>query len=163
MYFDHCQTLAELKAAYRRLAIQNHPDHGGDVATMQAINAEHDRVFARLKEKEDVANDAAGRPRSTEAAADFRRMFDALMPLRGLNIELCGTWVWITGNTREHAEKIKAAGCYWAHKKRAWYWRPAGPRMGRHREKSLAEIRVKFGSQTLREEERGQPPARRAG
>lgn len=161
MYFDHCQTLAELKAEYRRLAIQNHPDHGGDVATMQAINAEHDRAFSRLKAAADAAADADGKPRSTEQAEDFRRVLSALMPLRGLSIELCGSWLWITGQTRQHAEALKAAGCYWASKKRAWYWRPAGPRMGKHREKSMDEIRIRYGSATLREEERGQPPARR--
>ena len=161
MYFDQCTTLAELKAEYRRLALLHHPDHGGDVATMQEINAEHDRAFSRLKAAQDAADDAASRPHSEEAAEDFRRVIAALMPMRGITIELCGAWLWITGNTRPHAAGLKAAGCYWAHKKRAWYWRPAGPRIGRHREKSLSEIRAKYGSQTLREEERGAPPARR--
>lgn len=44
-YFADCKTLDELRIAYRKLAAIHHPDVGGDVATMQAINAEHDRVF----------------------------------------------------------------------------------------------------------------------
>ena len=38
-YFTHCKTLDELKAEYRRLAKQNHPDLGGSTEEMQRINA----------------------------------------------------------------------------------------------------------------------------
>lgn len=37
-WFTQCQTLDEVKAEYRRLCFLHHPDHGGDGATMQAIN-----------------------------------------------------------------------------------------------------------------------------
>lgn len=37
-YFTNIKTLDELKAAYRRLAMQYHPDMGGDTETMKAIN-----------------------------------------------------------------------------------------------------------------------------
>lgn len=35
---------AEIKQAFRRLAVQHHPDKGGDVTTMQAINEAHDTI-----------------------------------------------------------------------------------------------------------------------
>lgn len=41
-YFSNVKTLDELKRAYRLLCMKHHPDVGGDTATMQAINAEHD-------------------------------------------------------------------------------------------------------------------------
>lgn len=44
-YFENCHTLEDLKAEYRRLVKLHHPDCGGDTATMQAINDEHDRLF----------------------------------------------------------------------------------------------------------------------
>ena len=44
-YFTTCTTLDELKKEYRRLAMANHPDRGGDEATMKAINAEYASRF----------------------------------------------------------------------------------------------------------------------
>ena len=41
-YFTNIHTLDELKREYRRLAFANHPDRGGDVETMKAINAEYE-------------------------------------------------------------------------------------------------------------------------
>lgn len=45
-HFKIINSLRELKTQYKQLAIANHPDRGGDTATMQAINAEFDVLFA---------------------------------------------------------------------------------------------------------------------
>jgi DnaJ-class molecular chaperone len=41
IYFKDCTTIEEVKAHYKKLAKQYHPDMGGDTATMQAINREY--------------------------------------------------------------------------------------------------------------------------
>lgn len=48
-YFENCATLDDLKKAYRSAAMKHHPDVGGDLKTMQAINAEYDRLFPLFK------------------------------------------------------------------------------------------------------------------
>ena len=48
-YFVNVNSFDELKKQYRRLAMQYHPDRGGDTETMKAINAEHDEIFEQLK------------------------------------------------------------------------------------------------------------------
>lgn len=48
-YFTSCTTLDELKKEYRRLAMLNHPDHGGNEETMKAINNEYDAVFPAFR------------------------------------------------------------------------------------------------------------------
>jgi len=40
-------SLADLAAARRRLALQLHPDHGGDAAAMQAVNGAYDEAVRR--------------------------------------------------------------------------------------------------------------------
>lgn len=50
-YFTNCENLEELKAEFRRLAMIHHPDRGGDVEVMKAINNEYDALFPALKAK----------------------------------------------------------------------------------------------------------------
>lgn len=70
-YFAGISNLDDLKREYKRLALANHPDRGGDTATMQAINAEYDAAFARLKV---IYNATAATP-TTETAESTRSEF----------------------------------------------------------------------------------------
>ena len=49
-YFIDIRSFAQLKKEYRRLALENHPDRGGDTAVMQQINLEFERLFEQLKD-----------------------------------------------------------------------------------------------------------------
>ena len=53
-YFQNIRSLADLKKEYRRLALQHHPDKGGDTAIMQQVNTEFERLFEVLKDKPDI-------------------------------------------------------------------------------------------------------------
>lgn len=46
-----------------------------------------------------------------------------LITLDGLIIELCGAWIWLSGETRQHKDTLKTLGCYWSKNKKMWYWR----------------------------------------
>lgn len=147
-YFVNVNTLDELKAQYRRLAMKHHPDRGGDLETMKAINEEHDRLFDVLKKQHNANADE--HHQTTETAEEFRNILDVLLNLHGLEVELCGSWLWIGGNTREHKEALKAAGCRWSNNKKLWYWRHPEATNSYHRgTKSISQIRNKYGSQVF--------------
>jgi hypothetical protein len=147
MYFDNCNNLDELKKAYKRLALKNHPDMGGDVETMKAINAEYDRMFNILKnENSSTRKDAT----TTETAADFKEIIEKLIKIPEIEVELCGSWLWITGNTKPVKEQLKEAGCKWAHKKQKWFWRADNKKCGWSKgSQSMETIRAKYGSETV--------------
>ena len=84
MYFTNCKTLDELKAEYRRLAMANHPDRGGDVETMKKINADHDAAFEILKKRHNESADEFHQ--TTETAEEFRDIIEALLKLDGLTV-----------------------------------------------------------------------------
>ena len=163
MFFDSCQNLNDLKATYKKLAMKHHPDMGGDVRTMQAINAEYDKTFAVLKE---LQNMEAEQPESrtkatTETPEEFRSVVDALFRIEGIEVELCGSWLWVSGDTYQNREALKACGCLWSRSKQRWYWRHAEDDCRWSRGKtSMQEIRHKYGSEWLgKAEEREKLPA----
>ena len=71
-YFSGVNSLEALKREYKRLALANHPDRGGDTATMQAINAEYDAAFSRLKVAHNISHPEQ---RTEETAESTRREF----------------------------------------------------------------------------------------
>ena len=148
-YFNNIHSLDDLKAVYRRLAMKNHPDHGGSVEIMQQINAEHDALFETLKKKHNASADEYHQ--TTETPEEFREIIMKLIIIPGLDIELCGSWLWIGGNTREHKEELKALSCRWSKNKKLWYWHHAEEgRKWRRGTYSMNEIRTKYGSQTFK-------------
>lgn len=148
-FFANCATLDELKKEYRRLAMIHHPDHGGDTATMQAINGEYSEAFARLKNQHNAAADEAHQ--TTETPEEFITIISQLLRFPGLIVELCGSWLWITGETYAIKDQLKAAGCRWSSSKKAWYWHH--PEEGHRWHKgtaTMSDIRTKYGSQTYK-------------
>jgi hypothetical protein len=89
--------------------------------------------------------------------AELETVLDALYALDGLTVEVCGNWIWITGETRKHAAALgkNGLGCFYACKKKAWYYRPEEHKSGnRGQVFSMEEIRCKYGSHKPQREER---------
>ena len=156
-YFTNIHTLDELKAAYRRLALKYHPDMGGSTEIMQEINNEHDALFEQLKRQHNASADEYHQ--TTETAEEFREILAVLLGLPGLTVELCGSWLWVSGDTYQHREALKAAGYRWASKKQMWYWRPEEAACSHHRRgASMADIRTKYGSERIKSDPNGDRP-----
>lgn len=138
---NHCKTLDELKKEYRRLTKIYHPDCGGDAEKMKALNLEFERMYAKLSE---------GTENATEAATAYEAIMESLLNLDGLVIEVCGSWLWISGSTYQHRDALKAAGCKWASAKKLWYWRSPESTSTSHKAVSMDHIREKYGSEIHR-------------
>ena len=61
-----------------------------------------------------------------------------------ISVELCGSWLWISGDTRNFKDYIKATGCKWSGKKKMWYWHP-GDFKRRGHGWTIERIRERFG------------------
>lgn len=147
MYFDGIDTMEELKRAYRKLVMQWHPDvRGGDTAKMAAINSEYDSAFNRMKSRA-AHSDVYASDQTEETPDEFRAVIYALLHIDGIEVELCGKWVWVTGDTYAVRDSLKAAGMRWSAKKRAWYWHsPKDVRKRHKRSYSMEQIRDTYGS-----------------
>ena len=149
-YFAACTTLEALKKEYRRLCMIHHPDRGGDAATMAAINNEYDEAFHRLQHQQRTAQATTQEAQTEEVPEEFRAVIEKLIRIQDIIIEICGSWIWVTGATYPHREELKAAGLRYSKNKTAWYWHPSTYIHRTRRGYSLEEIRDLHGSERVR-------------
>lgn len=150
-WFNNPATLEELKKQYKKLAMAHHPDRGGSDSDMKEINAEYDRLFAKLK---NVHKSASGetytaKQETTETPEQYREIIEKIINLDGIEIEICGSWLWITGNTYDNRETLKSLHFRYSKNKNAWYWHDEGYRKHTGKTFSLDEIRDLWGSEKV--------------
>lgn len=141
-FFSGLKTLKAIKDEYKHLVKIHHPDVGGDTATMQEINRQYGDAIDWIKKHGEGFEQAAARQ---EVPEKYAAAVAAVVNLAGIDVDLVGSWIWVTGSTYLHKDIIKAAGYRWASKKRAWYWRPEDCAVSRSSKKSLDEIKDKYG------------------
>ncbi len=142
-------TPEKTKAAYRAAAKLYHPDKGGSNEMMQIVN----EAYEILKNYEGCIQIDEDDP-GFEYAGILNEAINKIIHLPGIEIEVCGNWVWVTGNTKPHAKilgrKEGGAGFYYASKKKAWYFRPEEWKSSSRGSLTLDEIRDNYGSQSVR-------------
>lgn len=144
---DH--TVDAIKLAHRKAAFRYHPDRDPDgLEMMKMINL----AYEVLLEKIDLIPGI--NPSDTSPILDdIKNIFDRIRTFGGLHAEVCGTWLWITGDTKPYKETFKDLGMRWSRNKVAWYWRPADYKKWNNHNFSLDEIRAMHGSSDLEFEE----------
>lgn len=148
-FFGKIETAEDLKKAYRKAAVKNHPDNGGDAATMAAINEEYSKLWDLVKDTHKTQDGKTytrtGETATKEAPQDFINLIDKLLKLHGITIEIIGAFVWITGDTKTNKDALKALNFRWHSKKSAWYLPPDWYRKHNKKQYTLDEVRNMFG------------------
>ena len=153
-WFSDCVTIEELKRKYYALAQKYHPDHGGDTEVMKEINAEFSDMAKILRNKHERKTTNKEEEYSEEKESNFNAdkymdIISKLIHFSGVKIEVCGTWLWLTGNTYHYREEIKALGFQWSKSKKAWYYAEGLFHRKTRGTKTLNQIRNEFGSETI--------------
>jgi hypothetical protein len=81
---------------------------------------------------------------SPEDMAEIKNAVQSILPLN-LAVEVCGNWVWVSGDTKPHKDALKAAGFKWAPKKANWFFKPSSCKKYFRGTTPMDEIRVKHG------------------
>lgn len=161
-YFNNINTLEQLRRQYKELLKKYHPDNanGSEEAT-KAINAEYDSLFKVLKDKHEQKQTDSNTNKAdynnmqydfTEDKA-LREMLSKVIHLSDITIEICGAWLWLSGNTYQHRKELKEYGFKYAPKKCQWYWHSEAFRKKGRKPLSMNDIRNYYGSTEVQTEE----------
>lgn len=105
----------DLKKQFRELCKKLHPDHGGNEADFKAMMKEYEDIkihgFRVQAQAEDII--------LSEITKEALRK---VVTLEDVEIELVGSWIWLSGNTYQFKDIIKEAGFKWAAKRKRWYF-----------------------------------------
>lgn len=109
--------------------------------------------FAKKEQEErEAEHEAKNADSRAEIFTAMNKVIEKIKTLNGLELEICGTWLWVGGETKKHSEALKAAGLRWASRKRKWYW-AATPRRGGSGNWSMPRIRDAHGSRSISDED----------
>ena len=139
--FSEVTGINEAKKVYKSLAKKLHPDVGGSEEEFKLLNAIYNDF---IENKIYFSNDF-------KIDLDLEKIISQILHFENITIELVGSWIWLSGDTKEIKDKLKELGFKWASKKKMWYY---GEMKGKsHGEKSLDEIKDKYGSKTFKKKE----------
>lgn len=147
-FFKDVKTLEELKQEYKRLAKLHHPDVGGDHETMKLVNSEYDEMVKILKNGNTDKNQD-----SDVDLEDFKEVIEKLIIYDDIILEIVGTWLWASGDTKPHKELLsKELGFFWNPKREVWQKKPKDQQNKKfvNSKKSDEELKRMYGSKKVK-------------
>lgn len=158
-YFEEAKTLEDVKQLYKKLARELHPDCNPDrdtTADFQKMQQQYNEAFKRLKNVH-VNKDGETYTKETDETPEmYADIINQLLKCKGLVIELCGSWLWVTGNTKEYSDLLKSLKFRWSRNKSAWYFHFEPYRKHSKKSVDLNTIRSMYGSQRFTERTQSQ-------
>lgn len=162
-YFKDVNTLEELRKQYKNLLKKYHPDNGGSEEATKEINTEYERLFKILKDKHDTQQQDNANGNETEYSKNMydwendkaiRETLEKIINFEGIDIEIIGAWIWVSGNTYNYKKQLKEYGFKYASKKKAWYFHTEAFRKTSHKKLSLDDIRSYYGTTKVQRDRR---------
>lgn len=147
-----CTTWEELKTAYVEWATKCDTE-----TSQQFLNGAFEEVAKLVKDQHKTKDGKSYTKEPELSPEDFRTLMAELLNIDGITVEILGSWIWVSGNTKANKDALKQCGFRFSGKKQAWYKAPEGTkRMGRRYKSKYAsygELREAWDAQTVTEVE----------
>ncbi len=151
-FFQKVETLEDLRAQYKKLAMQYHPDRGGSTEDFQALGAEYEELLKTVGSTRRNKDGETYTKQGYNAAADrFKDIIDRIIHY-DVTIEICGCWVCV-GNAYNYRKELKEAGFFWCSSKKMWAW--AEEPYTTAVKISMDRIREIYGSEVVKRDDAG--------
>jgi len=151
-FFKDCTTLDEAKRKYRELVKSLHPDLGGSTAEFQAMQNEFESFepeSEKFKGEFEKWN-----------AGDFMEIINQLIFIPSIKVEVVGSWIWVSGDTKPVKDQIKAIETGetmkrgFSRNKGMWYFSPVGYRKKSRKQFDFDDLKNMFGSEEVEKRNR---------
>ena len=141
--------LEQIKKAYRTVSKKFHPDlNPAGEKMMKLINSAYEYAMKQI----DYVAGADYEANTTSYSDELSLALNKIIRFSGINIEVCGNWVWVSGNTKQYREALKEANFKYAPKKKMWYYKPSTYVKRRKTAWDINHIRSTFGSEEVETE-----------
>lgn len=136
--FENINGINEAKKIYKKLAKLLHPDVGGTNELFKMLNSIYNDI---IENKIYFSNDS-------KFDIELEKIISQILHYENLTIEIIGSWIWLSGETKSIKELLKELNFKWASKKKMWYY---GEMKSKNpKPKSIDEIKGKYGCKTVK-------------
>lgn len=136
--FKGIEGVNELKKVYKTLCKKLHPDIGGTNELFKMLNEIYNNF---LEHKIYYSNES-------KFDLELEKIISKILHFENIVIEVMGTWIWVSGDTKPIKETLKSLNFKYGIKKKMWYY---GEMKGRSpKQKSIEEIKNKYGCETVK-------------
>ena len=143
--FYGCTTSDEVRNRYDELSrVFKAANNGESNEMIETINDQYDKLMVVLNETKPVE---AVKEKVT-VPEKIKELQEKVDPT-GLHLEICGTWLWVTGKTYQVKDALKSLHFRYSSQKLAWYYRQEDHRSSNQEPIPRELIREKFGSQQV--------------
>ena len=132
--------IEELKRVYKKLAKKYHPDLGGSEEDFKKLNSFYQELLS--KNQFDFNIDL-----EIENVISEILHFDLL-------VEIVGSWIWISGDTKPVKEDLKKANFKWNNKRKKWYWTNQEKRRRSNSKEDFETLKDKYGCKVVKNKQK---------
>ncbi len=147
-YFNNINNLEELKKEYKRLVIKLHPDLNKEIDTTKEfveMQKCYDIVFNQVKFNHVNFKGETYREETQETPEEFKNIINKIVTIEGINIDIIGSWVWVTGNTYSCRDLLKQLNFKWCNNKKAWSYHSTDYKKRSRKTYTLDYLKDTFG------------------
>lgn len=136
-----------VKTAYRQASLKFHPDKNPAGQEMMKLINEAKETLKHLDYPFEFNSEEG-----YNYGEEINEALNKIINLQGITIEVCGAWIWVSGDTKENWKILKEAGFKFSPLKKMVYFRPQYANTRRHKRDGLSmqEIRHKYGADNIK-------------